>query len=145
MFWLTNKSRSLALKIHTILYCFILKSQLYWYVAMDMHMCTYPSPLISDQYDYNIYNVNVWSPGLFTRFMWKHATLIQRLMCSCRKITWRLSVAFVLTLISNCVSIFIFVCVCVVICIVILSLVKHASCFVIANKHLETWNLWSLD
>ena len=22
---------------------------------MDIHMCTYPSPLISDQYDYNIY------------------------------------------------------------------------------------------
>ena len=53
---------------------------------MDIHMCTYLSPLISDQYDYNIYNVNVWNPGLFTRFMWKHATLIQKLMDSCKKL-----------------------------------------------------------
>ena len=29
---------------------------------MDIHMCTYPSPLISDQYDYNIYNVECMKP-----------------------------------------------------------------------------------
>ena len=55
--------------IENCIYCiptlYILKFPLYWYMVMDMYICTYPSPRISDLYEYKHIYVNI-----FTRYIW---------------------------------------------------------------------------
>ena len=71
--WLnTTNQDHLHWKLYLILYCFILQILLYWYMGMDMYMCMslYSSPRISDWCDYKHIFVNIWNPGLLTRYIY---------------------------------------------------------------------------
>ena len=68
--WLnTTDQDHLHWKLYLILCCFILLILLYWYMGMQMYVYMYPSPRISDWCDYRHIYVNIWNPGLLTRYI----------------------------------------------------------------------------
>ena len=141
MSWLnTTNQDHLHWKLFIIPYCFISQILLYWYMGMEMYMCMYPSPRISDWCDYKHIYVNIWTPGLLTKYIYEYIHNSKKLTTVFMyKSTSRLRGALALRLIS---IVLLYAVLCVYVCVVLFCIVSWLNMFLALYKHLEPWTLY---